>query len=110
MRTEVLVLDSQDEEPFEDENPWYFDIKNYCRNQSFPEYATADDKKILKRIAQRYRIIGGVLHRKAFSGIYVRCITEEEALRIMEAVHASECGGNFSVQTLCKAGLKTSYW
>src|SRR5262249_50717107 len=106
---EVLTIRNQDEE-VEDGNPWYFDIENFYRDRSFPEYATHDDKTALARIAQRYKIIGEVLHRKAFSGLYIRCITEEESLQIMEEAHAGECGGHFNGQTLAKRVLKWYYW
>src|SRR5262249_48608166 len=79
---EVVALE-EDAEPFDDGNPWYFDIENFCRDGSFPDYATADDRKALRRIAQRYRIEGGVLHKKAFNGLLLRCVPDEECLRIM---------------------------
>src|SRR5262249_14127892 len=56
------------------------------------------------------QIIGGVLHRKAFSGLFLRCVTDEECLQIMKTAHAGECGGHFSGQTLAKRILKIYYW
>src|SRR5262249_47416025 len=53
---EVPTIQKLDEE-VDDGNPWYFDIENLCRNKSFPEYATRDDRIALARIAQRYKII-----------------------------------------------------
>src|SRR5262249_2341334 len=70
---EVVVLE-EDLEPFDDGNPWYYDIENFCRDGSFPDYATADDRKTLRRISQRYRIEGGVLHRKVFNGLLLQCV------------------------------------
>src|SRR5262249_38728124 len=73
---EVVVLE-EDLEPFDDKNPWYYDIENFCRNGSFPDYATTDDRKTLRRIAQHYKIEGGVLHRKAFNGLLLRCVPDD---------------------------------
>jgi len=106
---DVLVLEDEMKQ-FEDGNPWYFDIENFFKDGLFPEYATTDDRKALRRIAQRYRIIGGVLHKRAFSGLFLRCITNEECLHILEATYASECGGHFNGQALTKKILKLYYW
>src|SRR5262249_40882253 len=83
---EVVVLE-EDHEPFDDGNPWYYDIENFCRDGSFPDYATADDRKTLRRMAQRYKIEGGVLHKKAFNGLLLLCVPDDECMRIMEEAH-----------------------
>src|SRR5262249_49289536 len=103
---EELVALEEDLEPFDDGNPWYYDIENFCRDGSFPDYATADDRKTLRRIAQRYKIEGEILHRKAFSGLFLRCVPDDECMRIMEEAHSGECGGHFGGQTLAKKILK----
>jgi len=108
-KEEVVVLD-EDTEQFDDGNPWYFDIENYCRDKSFPDYATSDDKKTLKRIAYRYKILGGLLYKKAFSGLLLRCIADPECLHIMSEAHASECGGHFNGRALADKILKLYYW
>src|SRR5262249_41255548 len=106
---EVVVLE-EDLEPFDDGNPWYYDIENFCRDGSFPDYATVDDRKALRRIALRYRIEAGVLHRKAFSRLLLRCVPDDQCMRIMEESHSGECSGHFSGQTLAKKILMLCYW
>src|SRR5262249_11920977 len=96
MEEEEIVVLEEEVEPFDDGNPWYYDIENYCRDQSFPEYATADDRKATRQLARCYKIIGGVLHKKAFSGLFLKCIPDEECLRIMHTAHSGECGGHFN--------------
>jgi len=110
MEEEEVVILEDETELFEDGNPWFYDTKNFYKDGSFPDYATTDDRKALRRIASRYRIIGGVLHKKAFSGLFLRCIADEECLQIMEAAHASECGGHFNGQALTRNILKLYYW
>ena len=37
-----------------DGNPWYYDIKNYIQNQTYPMGASKIDKKILRRLANGF--------------------------------------------------------
>jgi len=77
---EEVVLLEDETEPFDDGNPWFYDIENFYRDGLFLDYATADDRKALRRIASCYKIIGGVLHKKTFSGLFLRCIADVECL------------------------------
>ena len=72
---EILVME---EDEFDDRNPWFHDLEAYCRDGSFPEYATAADRRSIRRMSQRYRIIGRLLYRRSLSGLFLRCLKEEE--------------------------------
>ncbi|KAL4377292.1 hypothetical protein GQ457_02G042920 [Hibiscus cannabinus] len=41
-------------EEHDDGNSWFYDIKNYLKDRSFPSYATSKDKEIIRRITTRY--------------------------------------------------------
>ena len=41
-------------EEHDDGNSWFYDIRNYLKDRSFPSYATSKDKEIIRRIATRY--------------------------------------------------------
>ena len=40
---EVLITEVQEE--IKDDKPWYYDLKNFLEDQSFPEFATLKDRK-----------------------------------------------------------------
>ncbi|KAK8492034.1 hypothetical protein V6N11_014157 [Hibiscus sabdariffa] len=40
-------------EEHDDGNSWFYDIRNYLKDRSFPSYATSKDKEIIRRIATR---------------------------------------------------------
>ena len=104
---EILVLE---DEEFDDGNPWFHDIEAYCRDGSFPEYASAADRRAIRRMSQKYKIIGGLLYRISLSGLFLRCLKEDEIKPIMEMAHASECGGHINGRMLARRILKLYYW
>ena len=57
LQDEILVME---DDKFEDGNPWFHDLEAYCRDGSFPEYATASDRRAIHRMAQKYKIIRGL--------------------------------------------------
>ena len=64
---EVMILEVQEE--LEDEKPWFYDLKNFLEGQSFPEFATSEDKRRIERYPIKYTVLGGLLYQKSFDGI-----------------------------------------
>ncbi|BFG30167.1 hypothetical protein CerSpe_164410 [Prunus speciosa] len=46
----------------------------------------------LKKTVKRYFVDGSTLYRKGFNGEPLRCLGEPEAHRVMQEIHAGECG------------------
>jgi hypothetical protein len=44
-----------------DGNPWYYDIKNFIQNQTYPMGASTIDKKALRRLAMDFYLDGETL-------------------------------------------------
>ncbi|MQL89621.1 hypothetical protein Taro_022198 [Colocasia esculenta] len=64
----VHALSKEPEIDLEDGHPWYFDIENFLKDGSFPDYATSADRRAIRRVSEHYKIIGGVLYKKSLSG------------------------------------------
>ena len=62
----VSLLES-DEEP-EEELPWFHHIEAYLQDKIYPESATADQRRSLGRMANKYIIVGSTLFRRGFNG------------------------------------------
>jgi len=60
-KREIMLLELQ-EEMEDKEKPWYYEIAKYCENQLYPEEATTEEKRTIRRIAQRYTLVGGELY------------------------------------------------
>ncbi|XP_017624843.2 uncharacterized protein LOC108468472 [Gossypium arboreum] len=53
-----------DEEEEKDNHPWYHNIFRYVRNRKYPDQATENDKRILRRLASDYVLDEEILYKK----------------------------------------------
>ncbi|XP_012477673.1 uncharacterized protein LOC105793293 [Gossypium raimondii] len=52
------------EEEEKDDHPWYLNISQYVKNREYPDQATENDKKALRRVAINYVLDGEILYKK----------------------------------------------
>lgn len=109
MKIEFLGRIHHDDDPMDD-NPWFYDIKNYLLDGYIPEYASKSDRRALKELAQRYTIVGGQLYKRSFQGVLLRCVDAEEASHIIYEAHSGVCGGHVNGQMLAKKILRQGYY
>jgi len=57
-----------------DGNPWYYDIKNFIQNQTYPIGASTIDKKTLRRLARDFYLNGETLYTKLSYRTLLRCL------------------------------------
>ncbi|KAA3479217.1 RNA-directed DNA polymerase (Reverse transcriptase), Ribonuclease H [Gossypium australe] len=62
-----------------DNHPWYHDILRYVRNREYPEQATENDKRTLRRLACDYVLDGEVLYKRRKDQVLLRCVDVIEA-------------------------------
>ncbi|KAI5383978.1 hypothetical protein KIW84_071096 [Lathyrus oleraceus] len=96
----------------DDEKPWYYDIKRYLETQEYPEGASKKDRKTLRRLAMVFYLNkDGVLYKRNFDWVLLRCVDDKEASQLMKEVHEGSFGthasGNAMVKKLLRAGY---YW
>ncbi|XP_016752571.2 uncharacterized protein [Gossypium hirsutum] len=81
-----------DEEEERDDHPWYHDILQYVKSRAYPDQATKNDKRTLRRLASDYVLDGEVLYKKRKDKVLLRCVDAVEAKKILEEVHDGICG------------------
>ncbi|KAK4724364.1 hypothetical protein R3W88_027143 [Solanum pinnatisectum] len=54
--------------------PWYFDIKKYLEIGTYPENATFNQKKSIRRMAISFFASGEILYRRTPDLGYLRCV------------------------------------
>ncbi|XP_016706420.2 uncharacterized protein [Gossypium hirsutum] len=89
--SEVLALCCNIEEEEKDDHPWYQDILRYVRNREYPEQATENDKRTLRRLAYEYVLDGDILYKIRKYQVLLRCVDAVEAKQILEEVHKGVC-------------------
>nr|XP_012466265.1 unnamed protein product [Gossypium raimondii] len=75
------------EEEENDNHPWYQDILRYVKNREYPNHATENDKRTLKRLAIDYVLDGEILYMRGNDQVFLRCVDAMEAKKILEEVY-----------------------
>src|SRR5256712_4112984 len=71
----------------EDEKPWFHDLKEFMEKGIFSEDASPVDGMTLRKMAKNYVLVGGVLYRRSWDGLLLRCESSEEGNDLMEKIH-----------------------
>jgi hypothetical protein len=62
-----------------DGNPWYYDIKNFIQNQTYPMGASKINNKTLRRLAMDFYINRETLYKKSSDRTLLRCLDDVKA-------------------------------
>ncbi|KAG8472667.1 hypothetical protein CXB51_034555 [Gossypium anomalum] len=98
------------EEEEKDDNPWYQDILRYVRDRKYPEQATENDKRTLRRLACDYVLDGDVLYKRRKDQVLLRCVDAVEAKLILEEVHGGVCGTHANGLTMARKIMRFGYY
>jgi hypothetical protein len=84
------------------------DLLVYLRTQKFGQHLSRDDRQRIRHQAPRYLLIGDILYRRGIDTILRRCLTIDEADRVLNDCHSGACGGHLSgiatAQKIIRAG------
>jgi len=111
--TETVV-----EEPIADESlflistldPWFGDIIIYLQTQTFRPDASKAERRKIRFQSQQYRIIGDTLYRRGADLVFRRCLTHEEAEKVLNDCHSGACGGHMSGYATAQKVLRAGYF
>ena len=93
-----------------DGRPWYHDIKEFIRNQSYTPGTDSAAKGFLRRMASRFFLTGEVLYKKTADLGLLRCVDEKEVDYLMREVHSGVCGPHMNGHLLAKKIMRTGYF
>eukprot|EP00253_Pinus_taeda_P014232 PITA_14232 len=80
-------------------DPWYGDIIVYLQTSFFHLETSKDARRRICHQAQPYRIVGDTLYRLGVDSVLRRCLTFEEAERVLNDYHSGACGGHMKDAT-----------
>jgi len=98
------------EEEGKDDCPWYQSILQYVKNREYPDQATENDKRTLRKIAIEYVLDGEVLYKRRKDQVLLRCVDAVEAKKILEEVHEGICGTHASGFTMARQIMRFGYY
>nr|XP_033513774.1 uncharacterized protein LOC117278408 [Nicotiana tomentosiformis] len=93
-----------------DVQPWYHDIKRFLKTKEYPEQASGDQKRTIRRLASSFFLSGEVLYKRTPDLNLLRCVDAQEAEKIMNEVHSGVCGPHMNGYVLAKKILWTGYY
>ncbi|XP_075077344.1 uncharacterized protein LOC142164073 [Nicotiana tabacum] len=71
-----------------DVQPWYHDIKRFLKIKEYPEQASRDQKRTIRRLASSFFLSGEVLYKRTQDLNLLRCVDAKVAEMIMNKVHS----------------------
>ncbi|XP_017416451.2 uncharacterized protein LOC108327238 [Vigna angularis] len=93
-----------------DGKPWYFDIKRYLKTREYPEDASENDKRALRRLAGSFILSGDVLYKRNHDMVLLRCVDAKEAELILKEVHEGTFGTHMNGHSMARKILRAGYF
>ena len=93
-----------------DGKPWYFDVKRYLRNREYPDSASENDKRMLRRLASSFILDGDVLYKRNHDMTLLRCVDAKEAELILQEVHEGTFGTHMNGHSMARKILRARYF
>jgi hypothetical protein len=78
------------------DDPWYDDLLVYLQTQNFGNHLSQDDRCCIRHQAPCYLLIKDILYRRGVDTILHRCLTIDEADRVLNDDHSGTCEGHLS--------------
>jgi hypothetical protein len=92
------------------DDPWYGDLLVYLRTQKFGNHLSRDDRRCIRHQAPRYLLIGDILYRRGVDTILRRCLTIDEADKVLNDCHSGACGGHLSGISTAQKIIRAGYF
>jgi len=93
-----------------DGKPWYFEIKRYLVSQEYPETASENDKRMLRRLASNFVLNVDVLYKRNRDMVLLRCVNAKEAKQILEEIYERTFGTHMNGQSMARKILRAGYF
>jgi len=93
-----------------DGKPWYFDIKRYLQSREYPDSASENDKRMLRRLAFSFILDGDVLYKRNHDMMLLRCVDAKEAELILQEIHEGTFGTHMNGHSMARKILRAGYF
>ena len=75
-----------------------------------PEHWNSKQRRALRLKSAAYLIVDGILFRKNYDGVLLRCLEKEDAKRVITELHDGPAGGHFSGDMTAHKILRARYY
>ncbi|XP_062105399.1 uncharacterized protein LOC133817028 [Humulus lupulus] len=81
----------------------------YLSRPSIIETEIREARRLVYKVA-RYTLVDEVLYKRGFSVLLLRCVDEEEAMKVLYEIHEGECGNHASGPSTAKKAKRQGYY
>jgi hypothetical protein len=92
------------------DDPWYGNLLVYLQTQKFRNHLSRDDRRRICHQAPRYLLIRDILYRQGVNTILRRCLTIDEADRVLNDCHNDACRGHLSGLSTTQKIIRVGYF
>ena len=89
---------------------WYDHIKFFLNHGFSPETLDSKKRTVLRLKSAPYQFIDGILFRKNYHGVFLRCLEKDQTHYILFQFHAGSVGGHFSGETIAHKIIGEGYY
>eukprot|EP00253_Pinus_taeda_P028033 PITA_28033 len=91
-------------------NPWYGDTLIYLQTQTFRPNTSCSEHRRIRYQAKDYMIDDDTLYHRGVNIVMRRCLTHEEAEKVLNDYHLGACGGHLSGYATAQKILQSGYF
>ncbi|GJS40778.1 reverse transcriptase domain-containing protein [Tanacetum coccineum] len=102
--SEVEVLAVVEEEG----DTWMTPIYKYLAEETLP--ADMRKARAIRRKSWRFAVINGILYKKSFLGLWLRCVGPLQANYILREIHEGSCNMYAGTRSIVAKALRTGYY
>jgi hypothetical protein len=85
-------------------------MKYYLTHGSAPHYLDPKKKRALRLKSSQYHLIQGILCRKNYDGVFMRCLETRDAEKVLSKLHDGPTGGHYGGDTTSHKILRAGYY
>lgn len=91
-------------------NLWYGDIIIYLQTQKYRPNTSRSEQKRIRNQEKDYMIVDDTLYRRGVDTVLRRCLTHEEAEKVLNDCHSGTCGEHQSGYATAQKKLRARYF
>ncbi|XP_050888868.1 uncharacterized protein LOC127094039 [Lathyrus oleraceus] len=89
---------------------WFYDIKQYIKKHEYPDDVFITDKKTLRKLSANFFLSDGVLYKRNFDLVLLRCVDRNEANILIKKIHEDSFSIHVNEHAMAKKILRAGYY
>ena len=94
----------------QDGKPWYFNIKRYVEDKEYPQGASDNDKRTLRRLTAGFFLSESILYKRNHDMVLLRCVDAKEVEQMLVEVHEDSFGTHTNKHAMACKIMRAGYY